>query len=122
MNELVVDDVIVTGGTKVAPAAVEGALAAEPGVDQVCVVGVRDAEWGRLVTAVVVPTAGGPTPTLAALRDAVARTLGPAAAPRRLVVVDALPHRGPGKVDRAACERLAADAASGVAPRSERST
>lgn len=116
------DDVIVTGGTKVAPAAVEGALAAEPGVDQVCVVGVRDAEWGRLVTAVVVPTAGGPTPTLAALRDAVARTLGPAAAPRRLVVVDALPHRGPGKVDRAACERLAADAASGVAPRSERST
>ncbi len=101
------DDVIVTGGVNVAPTAVEGALSGVPGVAEVCVVGVQDAEWGQRVTAVVVP-GPGPAPTLAALREAVSRTLGSASAPRALVLVDALPLRGPGKVDRAAVRRRAA--------------
>lgn len=100
------DDVVVTGGVKVAPAAVEAALAEVPGVGQVCVVGVPDDEWGAAVVAVVVPD--GAPPALDEARAAVRRTLGPAAAPRRLLVVDALPERGPGKVDRAAVARLAA--------------
>ena len=108
-----VDDVVVTGGVKVAPAAVEAALAAVRGVGEVCVVGVPDDEWGQVVTAVVVPARGAPAPTLAALRDAVVPTLGPAAAPRRLVLADALPQRGPGKVDRAAVTRQAAADADG---------
>lgn len=94
-----VDDVIVTGGYKVAPAAVEAALAGVPGVGQVCVVGVADEQWGRAVVAVVVPDAA--PPALADLRAA-ARTLGRAAAPHHLLLTDALPERGPGKVDRAA--------------------
>ena len=108
-----VDDVVVTGGVKVAPAAVEAAIAAVRGVGEVCVVGVPDDEWGQVVTAVVVPARGAPAPTLAALRDAVVPTLGPAAAPRRLVLADALPQRGPGKVDRAAVTRQAAADADG---------
>jgi len=108
-----VDDVVVTGGVKVAPAAVEAALAAVRGVGEVCVVGVPDDEWGQVVTAVVVPARGAPAPTLAALRDAVVPTLGSAAAPRRLVLADALPQRGPGKVDRAAVTRQAAADADG---------
>lgn len=102
------DDVVVTGGVKVAPAAVEAVLAALPGVAQVCVVGVPDEEWGQRVVAVVVPAAGGSAPELDEVRDAVRRTLGPAAAPRRVVLADALPERGPGKVDRAAVVHLAA--------------
>jgi len=108
-----VDDVVVTGGVKVAPTAVEAAIAAVRGVAEVCVVGVPDDEWGQLVTAVVVPVRGAPAPTLEALRDAVVPTLGPAAAPRRLVLADALPQRGPGKVDRAAVTRQAAADADG---------
>ncbi len=50
---------------------------------------------------VVVPVPGA-TPTLAELRDHVEATLDPTAAPRELQVVDALPLRGPGKVDRRA--------------------
>ncbi len=107
------DDVIITGGVKVAPAAVEAALAAVRGVGEVCVVAVPDEEWGQVVAVVVVPVPGAPAPTLAALRDAVMPTLGPAAAPRRLVLADALPHRGPGKVDRAAVARQAAAQADG---------
>ncbi|MBE1878615.1 AMP-binding protein [Myceligenerans sp. TRM 65318] len=44
------DDVIVTGGVNVAPAAVEAALAE---LGEVCVVGVPDPEWGQVVTAVL---------------------------------------------------------------------
>lgn len=101
------DDVVVTGGVKVAPAAVEAALAELPGVGQTCVVGVPDAEWGQALVALVVPGPGGP-PGLDDARAAVRRTLGAAAAPRRLLLVDALPEVGPGKVDRAAAARLAA--------------
>lgn len=104
------DDVLVTGGEKVAPAAVEAVLAELPSVAQACVVGVPDEEWGTAVVAVVVPRPGGPAPVLADARAAVRRTLGPAAAPRRLVVVDALPELGPGKIDRAAVARLASRA------------
>lgn len=102
------DDVVVTGGVKVAPAAVEAVLTELAGVAQVCVVGVPDEEWGQRVVAVVVPAAVGPAPGLDEVRDVVRRTLGPAAAPRRVVLTDALPERGPGKVDRVAVALLAA--------------
>ncbi|WP_051681814.1 o-succinylbenzoate--CoA ligase [Cellulomonas sp. HZM] len=99
------DDVVVTGGEKVAPAAVEELLAALPGVAEVAVVGVPDDEWGQAVVAVVVPRAGATPPTLADVRAA-ATAIAPAAAPRRLEIVDHLPTRGPGKTDR---RRLVAD-------------
>lgn len=105
-----VDDVIVTGGAKVAPAAVEGALHTLDTVAEACVVGVPDAEWGQAVTAVVVPRPGSDGPTLAEARAAVTGALGPAAAPRQLLVVGALPVRGPGKVDRRAVAEGAAAA------------
>ena len=103
------DDLVVTGGVNVAPAAVEAVLTALPGVAQVCVVGVPDEEWGQQVVAVVVPGEGAAVPGLEEVRDVVRRTLGAAAAPRRLVLTGALPERGPGKVDRAAVAVLAAN-------------
>ncbi|MCY7366140.1 MAG: AMP-binding protein, partial [Frankiaceae bacterium] len=48
------DDVVVTGGEKVAPAAVEAVLAEHPAVADAAVVGVPDDEWGARVVAVVV--------------------------------------------------------------------
>lgn len=108
------DDVVVTGGEKVPPAAVEEVVAALPGVAQVCVVGLPDAEWGHLLAAVVVAERGPgapAVPSLERIRVEVSRTLWPAAAPRRLLLVDALPERGPGKVDRAEVARRAAGAA-----------
>jgi O-succinylbenzoic acid--CoA ligase len=101
------DDVLVTGGLKVAPGAVEDVLAGLPGVRECLVVGVADPEWGQLVTAVVVAADPSRPPLLEELRAAVLRVMGAEAAPRRLVVVDALPLRGPGKPDRAAAARLA---------------
>jgi o-succinylbenzoate---CoA ligase len=119
------DDVILTGGVNVAPAAVEDAIAEHlaglgtPG--EACVVGVPDDEWGQAVVAVLVlgsapagsaPAAGAPAGStdladggvalLAGLRSAVGQRLGAPAAPRRVYVTAALPTRGPGKVDRRA--------------------
>jgi O-succinylbenzoic acid--CoA ligase len=100
------DDVLVTGGVKVDPHAVEDVLAGLPGVREACVVGVPDQHWGQSVVAVVVMQDGA-APPLTELRAAVAAALGPASAPRQVVVVDALPLRGPGKPDRRAAARIA---------------
>lgn len=101
------DDVIITGGVNVAPLAVEHVVAGLPEVAEVCVVGVPDPEWGQVVVAVVVPRPGAEPPSLERVRDAVTRTLEPAAAPRYVVPTAALPLRGPGKTDRRAAAALA---------------
>jgi O-succinylbenzoic acid--CoA ligase len=99
-----IEDVIVTGGENVWPAAVERVLRASPAVAvaDVAVVGVPDDEWGQRVVAVVVPAAAEAPPDLAAVRDAVKADLPAYAAPRQLVLLDALPRTGLGKVARAA--------------------
>jgi len=101
--------VVVTGGVKVSPGPVEEVLAALPGVHEACVVGVPDAEWGQVLVALLVVGPAGP-PTLDEVRLVVAERLGPAAAPRRIVAVTAVPHLGPGKPDRRAAVALATGA------------
>jgi O-succinylbenzoic acid--CoA ligase len=96
------DDVVVTGGENVAPAAVEAALATHPSVVEVAVVGVPDDEWGARVVAVVVLR--GPL-TLEQAREHAALTLPRTHAPRELRVVDALPLLPSGKIDRVGLRR-----------------
>lgn len=95
------DDVIVTGGENVAPTEVEAVLSAMPGVAEVAVAGVHDAEWGQAVAAWVVPVAGT-TPSLEALRREARVHLASHKLPKRLFVVDALPRTAAGKVRRTA--------------------
>jgi O-succinylbenzoic acid--CoA ligase len=95
-------DVIVTGAEKVWPAPVEAVLRTVPGVADVAVGGRADPAWGQVVVAWVVPDDRAAPPALDALRDAVKAVLPPWAAPRRLVLVDALPRTALGKVRRAA--------------------
>ncbi|MBI9113951.1 o-succinylbenzoate--CoA ligase [Sanguibacter suaedae] len=102
------DDVVVTGGVNVAPAAVERLLGGWGGLAEVCVVGLPSERWGAEVAAVATLSPGATAPLLTDLRDHVTTHLGRPAAPRELVVVPALPLRGPGKVDRRAAADLAA--------------
>jgi O-succinylbenzoic acid--CoA ligase len=105
------DDVIVSGGVKVAPAPVEAAIRALPGIRDVLVVGVPDADWGQAVAALVVPRSGPGEWTVTRLRAA----LADAAAvphthlPHRLAAVTSIPLLPSGKPDRLAAARLAAD-------------
>lgn len=115
-----VDDIIITGGVKVAPREVEEVLTTLPGVAQACAVGVPDAEWGSAVVAAVVPDGdvdGGRGAWVQRLHAAARERLDGAHAPKRIVAVDALPLRGPGKVDRRAVARLFTVTSEGAADR-----
>ncbi|AYJ51014.1 o-succinylbenzoate--CoA ligase [Rhodococcus sp. P1Y] len=93
------DEAISTGGLTVVPQVVEAALATHPSVRECAVVGLPDERLGeRVVVAVVASN----EVTLSEIREHAARTLDPTAAPRELYLVDSLPTRGPGKLDRAA--------------------
>ncbi|SFT59896.1 O-succinylbenzoic acid--CoA ligase [Actinopolyspora lacussalsi subsp. righensis] len=98
------DDMIVTGAVKVVPAVVERALTEHPGVREACVLGGPDPEWGQAVLAAVVPERT--VPDERELRRRVRQRLGAAAAPKRFVVLDELPLRGPGKPDKRALLEL----------------
>ena len=95
-----VDDAISTGGLKVFPQLVEAALATHPAVADCAVFGVADERLGQRVVAAVVVAEGHSAPALDDLRTHVTKTLDATAAPREAHVVDALPRRGIGKVDR----------------------
>ncbi|MFD4180865.1 o-succinylbenzoate--CoA ligase [Rhodococcus sp. NPDC058514] len=95
------DEAISTGGLTVVPQVVEAALASHPAVAECAVFGLPDTRLGQRVAAAVVPAAGT-RPTLDELRLHVGSALDATAAPRELHLVDALPLRGPGKVDRRA--------------------
>ena len=60
----------------------------------------RASEWGQEVVAFVVPIDHGEPPALRALRDHVRQVLPAYAAPRALVVLDALPRTLIGKTIR----------------------
>ncbi|MBC6446463.1 o-succinylbenzoate--CoA ligase [Actinokineospora xionganensis] len=94
-----VDDLINTGGVKVAPAAVENVLTAQRNVAEACVVGVPDAQWGQRVAAALVLTGAVDE---GELRSVVRAELSAPAAPKDFIVLAALPLIGPGKPDRRA--------------------
>jgi len=101
-----VDDAISTGGLTVLPQPVEAALRTHPAVADCAVFGVADERLGQRVVAAVVVADGASTPSLDELRTHVMGTLDRTAAPRELHIMDALPLRGIGKVDRPALVRL----------------
>lgn len=99
------DDVIVTGGEKVDPLAVEAVLLAFPGVRAACVFGEPDPSWGQVVAAAVVATS--PLDE-AALREHCAARLATFERPRLIASLEALTETPGGKLDRNETRRSAA--------------
>ena len=93
------DEMINTGGEKVAPAEVAAILEGCPGVHEAAVFGEPDPEWGERVTAAVVPTDPAAPPNLADLRTAVRQHLPAHAAPKALILLPAIPQLPSGKPD-----------------------
>lgn len=99
-------DLIITGGENVWPESVEAVLRTHPAVADVAVYGPQDAEWGQVVTALVVPSDHSDPPTLEQLRSHAKETLPAFAAPRRVVTCDELPRTTLGKINRGGLARL----------------
>lgn len=99
------DDLIVTGGENVYPAEVEAILTSHPAVEEACVVGVNDAEWGHRVAAAVVVS----DPTMVTEEDIIeycrARIAG-YKTPRTIHFIDRFPRTASGKILRGEVKEL----------------
>ncbi|KGN33902.1 MenE [Knoellia sinensis KCTC 19936] len=103
-----IDDLINTGGLKVAPRLVEEAVTRLEGIAEAVAVGIPDPEWGEAVAVALVRTASRPNHplTVSDLRRQLDGILAKHALPRALLEVEAIPSRGPGKPDRVAVKAL----------------
>lgn len=90
-------DVVISGGTNIYPREVEEALLTHPDVEEACVVGEPDPEWGEVVVAVVV-AARGRTPTPEALDAHCLTRIARFKRPKRYRFADSLPKNSYGKV------------------------
>jgi O-succinylbenzoic acid--CoA ligase len=117
------DEVLISGGVKVAIPAVERVLHEQPGLADAVVVAADDARWGQVPVAVTASNDFDPDAATAA----VANELGAPARPARVLSVPTLPLLASGKVDRLAVRALvtralavgagrAADGADGLDP------
>jgi acyl-CoA synthetase (AMP-forming)/AMP-acid ligase II len=90
-------DIFVTGGFNVSPTEVEKALLGHPAVTEVAVVGIPDPRWGEIGVAFVVPASGLDLSDQDVISYA-SEHLANFKVPRRVVIVDSLPHNATGKV------------------------
>jgi o-succinylbenzoate---CoA ligase len=89
--------VINTGGEKLWPDDLETALASVPGVKDVAVTGIEDAEWGERVVALVVSDGANLDDALRAVAE---ERIGPWAKPKEIRYVVAIPRTSNGKIRR----------------------
>jgi acetyl-CoA synthetase len=101
-----VDDVMLVSGHNISTTEVESALVSHALVAEAAVVGAADPTTGQAIVAFVIPRGdagvdvGAGEDVAKELRDHVARTLGPIAKPRQIMVVPELPKTRSGKIMR----------------------
>lgn len=102
------DDIIMSGGEKVSPLAIEAALQDHPNVNACVVVGVPDEKWGEAVTAMVVPYDGAEFSEDELIEHCRRKkTLAKFEIPKHILFVDSLPTGTTGKVLRTAAKEMA---------------
>ena len=102
-------DMYISGGANVYPREAEEVLLTHPGIAEVAVLGVADAEWGESGVAVAVPAEGAPGDLRALEGELLAYLEGKLARykhPRRVFFWDSLPASGYGKVPKHEVRRL----------------
>ncbi len=97
-----VDDVMLVSGHNISTTEVESALVSHPLVAEAAVVGASDPVTGQAIVAFPILRAGTePSAELVSeLRNHVAKTLGPIAKPRQILIVEELPKTRSGKIMR----------------------
>jgi long-chain acyl-CoA synthetase len=93
-------ELIKPGGENVYPAELEKVLLQHPSIEEACVFGVPDKEWGEAIKAVCASKSGTPPPDPKEVTEFVASRIARHKKPKFLVFVDRLPKRADGSVDR----------------------
>jgi acyl-CoA synthetase (AMP-forming)/AMP-acid ligase II len=91
-------DMYISGGSNVYPREIEEALLTHQAVAEACVVGVPHPKWGECGVAVIVPAPGAALPDAATLLAHLDGKLARYKLPTQVVVWEALPRSGYGKV------------------------
>jgi acetyl-CoA synthetase len=110
-----VDDVMSVSGHRLSTTEIESALVSHPWVAEAAVVGARDEVTGQAVVAFVIlrsdqaEAAGADADVSKALREHVAKEIGPIAKPRSIFVVSELPKTRSGKIMRRLLRDVAED-------------
>ena len=91
-------DVIISGGENVSSIEVEDALMSHPAVRETAVIGIPDAKWGEMVTALVVTDGSGVT--VADLTAHCREHLAGYKCPKRIEFVTTLPRTATGKLQK----------------------
>jgi long-chain acyl-CoA synthetase len=94
-------DMIIRSGVNIAPAEVESALVAHPGIADAAVVGVPDPRSGEAIRAFVVAEREA-APSEAEIRGFLAQELAAYKMPQEIIFLDELPRTERGKLDRVA--------------------
>ena len=95
-------DMIISGGENIYCAEVENALSWHPAVAEVTIVGRPDSTWGEVPVACIVPKPGSDAPALEDLRAFLDDRLARYKHPKDVLVLDALPRTGMGKIHKSA--------------------
>ncbi|MFI9810586.1 acetate--CoA ligase [Saccharothrix variisporea] len=113
-----VDDVMNVSGHRISTTEVESALVSHPTVAEAAVVGATDPTTGQGIVAFVILRGGvadeaSGAEAIKALRDHVAKEIGPIAKPRQIMVVPELPKTRSGKIMRRLLRDVAENRAIG---------
>lgn len=98
---------IITGGENVFPIEVESAIRTTQLVQDVCVIGLPDRDWGQAVTAVYVPKAT--EISAISLQLALRERLSKFKQPKHWIAVETLPRNAQGKINYQQLQQLATD-------------
>lgn len=104
------NEMLISGGYNVYPAEVERVLVAHELVEEACVVGVPDREWGDRVNAVLVLKRDAADGDLESILDHCRHHLARYKVPKELRITDVLPVTAAGKVSRRDARRIHFDA------------
>ncbi len=96
---------IITGGENVFPTEVEAAICSTKLVKDVCVIGLPDAQWGQVVTAIYVPLET--EPNLALIKQQIQFQLAKYKQPKNWIKIDSLPRNDRGKINYPAVTAIA---------------
>jgi O-succinylbenzoic acid--CoA ligase len=100
-------DKIISGGENIYPVEVESAIRRTAMVNDVCVMGIKDQDWGQVLTAVYIPK--NSDITAEAIKNALYNQISKFKIPKHWIPLQKLPRNAQGKINRQELQQIATE-------------